>query len=242
MMNERLRGIVLQQHKYSETSLIVKVYTETHGLQSYMIKGAFGRHSKLRPAFFQPMTFIEFVADIKGKRDLHYMSEIAIETVFYSIPFDMQKNAIILFISELLSKTIIEQESNSSLFDFLHRSIYWLDLCKENSTNFHLFFCFELTRYLGFYPKLDRNENQGVFDLMEGVFKTNAPAHGYYIEPPMSLKIRQLCMSRLENLNEIELSNTFRREILHEIITYYRLHLPGFNGLKSLEVLKSVFD
>jgi DNA repair protein RecO (recombination protein O) len=241
-MNERLRGIVLQQHKYSETSLVVKVYTEAHGLQSYLIKGAYGRHSKLRPAFFQPMTFIDFIADIKSKRDLQYMSEIAIETVFYSIPFDMQKNAIILFISELLSKTILEHEANPPLFDFLHRSIQWLDLCQGSFTNFHLFFCFELTRYLGFYPKLERLESQGIFDLMEGQFKSNAPSHGYYIEPPVSLKIRQLCLCRLENLNEIELSNALRREILLEIITYYRLHLPGFNGLKSHEVLKSVFD
>lgn len=241
-MNERLRGIVLQHHKYSDTSLIARVYTEQHGLQSFLIKGAFGRHSKLRPAFFQPLTFIDFVADIKGKRDLHYMSEISIETVFYSIPFDMQKNSIILFISELLTKTIVEQETNSALFDFLHRSIQWLDLCQHSFTNFHLYFCFELSRYLGFYPRLDRTGNQDILDLMEGVFKTNTPSHGYYIEPPISLKISQICTSKLENLHEIELTNPMRREILHGIISFYRLHIPAFSGLKSIDILKSVFD
>jgi len=241
-MNERLRGIVLHHHKYSETSLIVKVFSETYGMQSYIIKGAFSRHSKLRPAFFQPMTFIEFVADIQVRHDLHYMREISIETMFYSIPFDMQKNAIIMFISELLSKTIIEQEANTALFDFLHRSIQWLDLCHDRFTNFHLFFCAELTRYLGFYPKLDRTENQGIFDLMEGVFKTSAPMHGYYLEPPTSLSIRLLCMCKLENLQDLELTNSLRREILQAFVTFYRLHIPGFTGLKSHEVLKSVFD
>jgi len=241
-MDERLRGIVLQHHKYSDTSLIVKVFTETLGLQSYLIKGAFGRRSKLRPAFFQPMTFIDFVADLKANRELHYMREISIETVFYSIPFDMQKNAIILFISELLTKTILEHESNSLLFNFLHRSIQWLDLSKTNFSNFHLFFCWELTRYIGFYPKLDRTDSQHIFDLMEGVFKTNTPGHGYYIEPPKSLIMRQLCLCKLENLHEVELTNKVRREILNEILIYYRLHLPGFNGLKSHEVLKSVFE
>lgn len=241
-MNERLRGIVLQHHKYSDTSLIARVYTEQHGLQSYLIKGALGRHSKLRPAFFQPLTFIEFVADIKGKRDLHYMSEISIETVFYSIPFDMQKNAILLFISELLTKTIVEQEANSALFDFLHRSIQWLDLCQSSFTNFHLYFCFEFSRYLGFYPRLERTGNQEIFDLMEGVYKSSAPSHGYYVGAPISLKISQICTGKLENLHEIELTNLMRRDILREIITYYRLHIPAFSGMKSVDILKSVFD
>ncbi len=241
-MNERLRGIVLQQHKYSDTSLIVKVFTEKHGLQSYMIKGAFGRRSKLRPAFFQPLTFIEFVADIKSNRDLHFMSEISIETPFHSIPFDMQKNAMILFISELLSKSILEHEANTNLFNFLHQSIQWLDLNLTNFANFHLYFCFELTRHLGFYPRLDRNENQSIFDLSEGLFKSTAPAHGYYIEPPISLNIRNICLSKLEDLHEIELTNIMRREIIQDIITYYKLHIPGFTGLKSVDVLKSVFE
>lgn len=241
-MNERLRGIVLQQFAYSDTSLIARVFTESHGLQSYLIKGAYQTRGKVRAAFFQPMTHIEFVADVKSKRDLHYMTEITVGTVYYSIPFDMHKNAVTLFISELLSKTILGQEANPSLYEYLHQSMQWLDLSRENYANFHLFFCFEYSRYLGFYPNLSRHENEEIFDLMEGIYRKAIPGHGYGVKPPLSLKIKEICESKPENLSCIELSNQSRRELLHEIVTYFRLHIPGFSGLKSVEVLKEIFS
>jgi DNA repair protein RecO (recombination protein O) len=240
-MNERLRGIVLQHHVYSDTSLIAKVFTESHGLQSYLIKGAYKPKGKLRSAFFQPMTFIEFVADVKSRRDLHFMSEISVGTVFYNIPFDMQKNAVTLFISELLSKTILGQEANPPLYDFLHQSMQWLDLSNENFANFHLYFCFEYSRFLGFYPSLDRQENEQFFDLMEGGYRASAPGHGYYLAAPLSLKIKEICQSKPENIHLIQLNNQGRRELLQETITYFRLHISDFQGLKSLDVLKEVF-
>jgi DNA repair protein RecO (recombination protein O) len=236
-MSDQSRGIVLQHIRYSESSLIVKIFTEEFGLISFLIKGAYGKHSRFKPAFFQPLSLIEFVSRIKPGRELHFMSEIAVETPFHSLHSNIQKNSIVLFISELLSKTIIESSQNKRLFDFIHQAIQWLDLQEQRFADFHLYFMIELSRHLGFYPKSDRFQNGQVFDLMEGVFKFYQPSVIHYLSDKQSIAFHQLCLTSLENLYQVQLSRELRREILDLLIVYYRLHLPGFKGLHSHEVL-----
>jgi DNA repair protein RecO (recombination protein O) len=236
-MSDQSRGIVLQHIRYSESSLIVKIFTEEFGLISFLIKGAYGKHSRFKPAFFQPLSLIEFVSRIKPGRDLHFMSEISVETAFHSLHSDIQKNSIVIFISELLSKTIIERSPNIPLFDFIHQAIQWLDLQDQRFADFHLYFMIELSRHLGFYPKSDRFQNGQVFDLMEGVFKFNHPSVVHFMNDKQSAAFHQLCLTSLENLYQVQLTREQRREILDLLIVYYRLHFPGFKGLQSHEVL-----
>ncbi len=236
-MSDQSRGIVLQHIRYSESSLIVKIFTEEFGLISFLIKGAYGKHSRFKPAFFQPLSLIEFVSRIKPGRDLHFMSEISVETAFHSLHSDIQKNSIVIFISELLSKTIIERSPNKPLFDFIHQAIQWLDLQDQRFADFHLYFMIELSRHLGFYPKSDRFQNGQVFDLMEGVFKFNHPSVVHFMNDKQSAAFHQLCLISLENLYQVQLTREQRREILDLLIVYYRLHFPGFKGLQSHEVL-----
>lgn len=241
-MSIRSRGIVLQAIKYSDSSLIAKIFTETAGLQSYLIKGAYGRKSKFRAALFQPMTLIDFVGSNRPNKELHFMTEIGLEMPYNSIPFNMQKNAVVLFISELLTKTIREEEANSSLFDFIHRSMEWLDLCQSKFANFPLYFTLELSRYLGFYPKPDASRSLPVFDLLNGQFISGVPSHTYYVTAPLGDYLASLCHCQLENIDSMELSNTYRRQLLAVLIDYYKLHVPGFRGMQSQDVLRTVME
>lgn len=239
-MNERSRGVVIHALRYGDTSLIVKVFTENFGLQTFLIKGAYGRSSKLKSAFFQPLTLIEFVCRLKATKDLQFMSEVSIETPFINIPFNPSKGAIVLFISELLGKTVIETNANKPLFNFIHDAIHWLDLSSENFTDFHLYFCIELSRHLGFSPKSDVYRDGYVFDLMQGAFKPYAPSMAHFIPVETSSIFKSLCDAGFENIGKIQLSNVQRRELLYQIIMYYRLHVAGFNDLHSHHVLRTV--
>ncbi len=241
-MNIRSRGIILQAIKYSDSSLIAKVFTEKLGLQSYLVKGAYNRRSKFRPALFQPMTLIELVANHRPNKDLHFLSEISLELPYSSIPFNMKKNAMILFFSELLSKSIKEEEANPELFAFLHQSMHWLDLCKDRFVDFPLYFCLELSRYLGFYPKLEASGSFPVFDLLNGLFLKNQPSHTYYVLEPISQNLRLLCHTPLDHLALLKWSNEERRQLLAVFIDYYRLHLPGVKSLHSQDVLRQVME
>ena len=109
------RGIVLHTTKYSETSLVAKIYTEVFGLQSYLVKGIRKQKAKLRPALFQPMTLADLVVYHKDKGSLQNIKESRIAVPYRSIPFDIRKSSMLLFINELLYKSIREEETNRKL-------------------------------------------------------------------------------------------------------------------------------
>ena len=45
-----------------------------------------------------------------------------------------------------------------------------------------------------------------------------------------------------QNMHLFRMSRTDRNRCLDVMLTYYRLHLPSFPELKSLPVLKELFD
>ena len=241
-MDDTIQGIVLQSIRYGDTSLIVKVFTRSLGLRSYMVKGAFNRNSKSRAALFQNLHLINYVEAGKPNRSsLGYMKDVQLATVYQSIPFVMNKSAILMYVSELLSKTITEQEQNEPLYDFIERSMLWLDLVHQDYANFPLFFTLELTRHLGFYPKTN-HEAGYCFDMMEGSFAHDYPLHPYYFDAEDALLVSQLLNAGIDETCRIPLHVSQRRSLLDGLIVFMRLHAPVMNDFHSHEVLKTVLE
>ena len=241
-MDDTIQGIVLQSIRYGDTSLIVKVFTRNLGLRSYMVKGAFNRNSKSRAALFQNLHLINYVeASRPNKGSLGYLKDVQLTTVYQSIPFVMNKSAILMYVSELLSKTIIEQEQNEVMFDFIVRSLLWLDLVEQDYANFPLFFTLELTRYLGFYPKAN-HETGFCFDMMEGSFAHDLPVHPYYFDNENAQLLAQMLNVSIDEACRMPLRVSQRRELLDGLIMFMRLHAPVMNDFHSHEVLKTVLE
>ncbi len=241
-MDDTIQGIVLQSIRYGDTSLIVKVFTRNLGLRSYMVKGAFNRNSKSRAALFQNLHLINYLeASRPNKGSLGYLKDVQLSTVYQSIPFVMNKSAILMYISELLSKTIIEQEQNEVMFDFIVRSLLWLDLVEQDYANFPLFFTLELTRHLGFYPKAN-NEKGYCFDMMEGSFAHDLPVHPYYFDNENAQLLAQMLNVSIDEACRMPLRVSQRRELLDGLIMFMRLHAPVMNDFHSHEVLKTVLE
>ena len=239
-MLQTTRGIVFQQIKYSESSLIVKVFTEELGLQSLIVKGVRSKKSKTKPALFQPLNLLNLVIDHKEGRSLQYIREISISRVYHTIPVDIVKRSILFFLSELLTRSIREETQDKTLFEWLFNALTWLDLSENPNLNFHLIFMIQLSRPLGFYPKKQNVDNDSIFDLREGLFTGSMPQHPDFIRGEPVRILNMLHASTFEDGDKIEMSNTERRQLLDTLIYYYRLHLPGFGEMKSAEVLKSV--
>ena len=241
-MDDTIQGIVLQSIRYGDTSLIVKVFTRSLGLRSYMVKGAFNRNSKSRAALFQNLHLINYVESGKTNRSsLGYMKDVQLATVYHSIPFVMNKSAILMYVSELLSKTITEQEQNEPLYDFIERSMLWLDLVHQDYANFPLFFTLELTRHLGFYPQAN-HESGYCFDMMEGSFAHDYPLHPYYFDANDSQLLSRLLNAGIDETCHLPLNVNQRRALLDGLIVYMRLHAPVMNDFHSHEVLKTVLQ
>ena len=144
--SDKTRAIVLKAIRYGDNSLIVKMLTEQNGLQSFIVKGAFNKNAKIRTALFQPLTLLEIVS-AKSHGDLGYLKEAGIEYAYQDIPININKNAIVLFTCELLSKAIQDSETDTELFEFIHHSLMHLDNAATNYADFPLKFAIELSRF-----------------------------------------------------------------------------------------------
>lgn len=239
--SDKTRAIVIKAIKYGDNSLIVKLLTEENGLRSFMIKGAFNKTAKIRAALFQPLTLLDVTcADTRG--ELGYLKEASVEYAYKSIPYEINKNAIVLFVCEMLSKSIQDSETDTELFGFIHDALTHLDEAESNYADFPLKFSIELSRHLGFAPNADNYKQGYIFDLEEGIFCHDSIGSLYLIDNQLSEAFYRLCGTNVFGTESLNLRNTERRQLLDAVITYYKLHVSGFNEINSNDVLKTVLE
>ncbi len=241
-MLQSTRGIVFHQIKYSETSIIVKIYTEKYGLKSFLVRGARKKKAKIRASQLQHLALIELETDQKGSKELLYIRELKVLYPFQSIPVDIRKSTIIVFLNEVLYKVIREEEPNPELFEFIFNAIQILDLKESHFSNLHLLFLIQLSRFLGFYPKNNYSDTKPNFDLQEGEFNNAVGLDSMIAIEPYSKYISSLCNTSFENLEDLKIHRAHKNQLLETILNFYKLHLPGITEFKSFEVLKSVFS
>lgn len=242
-MLQKTKGIVLHTLKYNDTSIIVDIYTQQLGRSSYWVAIPKSRKAVVKPALFQPLSFVELVAEVRLNSTLYRIKEVKSYHPFESVPFDPYKSAIAIFLAEFLYRAVREEVENPALYAYIENSFCWLDECKSGFANFHLVFLMRLSRFLGLYPNLEDYRDGDYFDLLNASFTSARPlTHASYIEPLDAKRIRQLMRMNYETMHLFEMNRTERIRCLTIIIDYYRLHLPDFSELKSLEVLQELFN
>jgi len=250
------KGIVFHSVKYSETSVIVKIYTELFGIQSYLFKGVHSPKSKTRPGLFQPMTLLDLVVYHKEKQSLQHAREVHLARPYHTLPFDIRKSSVALFMNELVYKTIREEEANPDLFVFLWNTCILLDDTADPVSAFPLFFALRFCHYLGIFPLSNHSNQFTIFNLREGVFQAAIPDHQNYLDPENSKLLHtmlEVCGGNPEDHETlpgyaamlyadpfIRLKAETRNRLLETLLLYYRLHLPGFKGLQSHHILHDV--
>lgn len=241
-MLHKTRGIVFQTTDYSETSVIARIYTEAFGVQSYLVNSVRKRNARTRSNVFQPLSLVDMVAYHKERGGIQRLSEIRNHPAYRSIPFDVFKSSMALFLHEVLNRSVREEDSNPPLFEFLSSALQVLDLQPKAGSDFHLLFLLRLTRFLGFYPNGRHTPQAQVFDLQEGVYRQDRPTHPYFIEPPLSIHFDRLVEACGDLTSETALGAVDRRLLIERILEYYHLHIGGFGEVRSHKILEAVFD
>lgn len=233
------QAIVISAIKYSEADLIVKCFTRSSGLKTYLLRGILkSKKGKFKASLFQPLTQLELVANHKDKGSMEYLQEAKILKHYKDLHTNIVKGTLVLFISEVLRNAIQEEEQNEALYFYLEKSINWLDE-NQKIANFHLLFMIGLTRYLGFYP--DDSQTDGtLFNMQDGVFQQEE-TNSYCVEGPNLIFLKLFLGTNFDASMEIKLNTTERSNFLGMLIAYYQLHIESFRKPKSLAVLNEIF-
>lgn len=240
-MREKTRGIVLHQVKYSDSGIVVQLYTKKFGRQSFMIKGIRNKKSGKHSVFFQPLFILDLELYYKESRSMQTIKELS---VYYSpsdIYSNILKSSVALFLGEVLTSVLREESPNADLFDFLEESVVYFDSAKEGFANFHIAFLAGLSSFLGFEPGPRNTNDDHYFDMLNGEFVPIPPVHGNYANKEISGILAAFFSTSYEKINSIMLKGALRNEVLEVLVRYYSLHLPGLKKIRSLEVLKEVF-
>ena len=233
------KAIVISALKYGEADLIVKAYTLSDGLRTYMLKGVLkSRKGKFKASMFQVLTQLDIVANHRDTGKLEYLKEAKVTGNYQSLHTHPVKQALVMFLAEMLRNSIQEEESNEALFGYLEYSFQYLD-ATEKFANFHLLFLLNLTRYLGFQPELGMADLP-YFNLLDGVFQEFS-SNDYCIEGKNVDLLKSLLGTEFDALQHIKLNQTSRNEFLKMLLLYYELHIEGFRKPKSLGVLNEIF-
>lgn len=232
--------------RYGETSVIVTIFTETFGIQSYLINGVRSSSKKGggRAGLFQPAAILDMVVYHNELKNLQRVKEYRWGVLYQNIFSDIKKNAVSLFMVELLTKTLKQPEPNPDLFYFSEDAFIHLDKSSEAvMANFPLFFALHLAVLFGFRISDDYSEDLPFLDLQEGNFVATQPTHPHFLEDKQAAITAQLLkVMQPEELEDIRLNAEFRRNLLFAYERYYALHIPDFGTMKTLPVLKEILS
>lgn len=240
-MLQKTTGIVLYTLKYNDTSNIVHMYTRQSGRASFLVPIPRSRKSAVKTVLFQPLSILEFEADYRPTAHLYRIKDAKSAYPFRTLPYDPYKSAIGMFLAEFLYRALREEAENAPLFAYLEHSIRWLDACETHFANFHLVFLMRFSRFLGLYPNTEDYAEGCYFDLLNACFTPLQPAHGAFLKPDEASRINLLMRMNYETMHLFAMSRGERGRCLTVINDYYRLHLPDFPVLRSLEVLQELF-
>ena len=242
----KTKGIVLRAVKYGETSLIVTIFTELFGLQSYLVNGVRTSTKKGsgKANLFQPAAILDLVVYHNELKHLNRIKEFKWSYLYQHIFSDVPKNAVALFMIELLTKCLKQPEANPELFEFCEDAFIHLDECTGSvMANFPLFFALHLPVFFGFRISDEYSDRNSLVDLQEGMFVPERPNHFHFLEGKQAEVTSELLkMMQPEELEQLKLNHDFRRQLLFAYEIYYALHIQDFGTMKTLPVLKEVLS
>ena len=240
------KGIVLRTVKYGETSVIVTMFTELFGIQSYLVNGVrtSTRKGSGKANLFQATALLDMIVYHNEQRQLQRIREFRWGFLYQTIFSDIRKNAVAVFMIELLTKCLKQPEPNPDLYNFVEDCFLHLDRAEDAvMANFPLFFALHLPVFFGFRISDNYSPLNCFLDMQEGEFVQEHPSHIYFLEEKESQASSNLLkVLQPEELKDIKMNHEFRRSLLQSYERYYSLHIPDFGVMRTLPVLKEILS
>ena len=246
----RSEGIVLKTYALGDTSRIVCVYTRDHGLVKMVAKGARKSPSRFGVAL-EPLSRARFHFYLKPDRDLHLVSQTdTLDPIGVRIA-DLSRLAHAQAAVELLDRLVWGEEPHVELYDLLAATLVAVaDAPAAALPAITIAFELQVASLLGYRPCLDACANCGGTLAPDRLF---SPARGGLM--CANCAAREIGLVRLSADALAGLALLLSRpvadagqylevrrsgEILRVVDQFLRHHFQRFQGLRSLEVLRSL--
>lgn len=227
--------------RYGESSLVVHCYTEQSGRQTYMIKGVRKSRKQNRSNLFQPLFILDFEVYHKNTAGIQLVKEVNRAIPLNSIPFDITKSTQAIFMAEVLYRVLKEEEANPMQAHFLINTIQYLDALEEASPDFHILFMFQLSKHLGFYPQNNYGDGNSYFNLASGLYKPFGADPELQLNEADSILWNRYLSLDMQSIIDSDFNGSQRKNMLNNLVRYFKFHVAGMGEIRSLEVLHTFF-
>lgn len=214
------RFILLHATKYGERSLVLHTLSKEYGRCAFFLKSATGNKSRTT-SLISPLNILEASVN-QGKGGLPAASALTTSVPLPGLRDSLYKSSISMYIAELLFRAIKEGANEPGLFDWCEQKILLLNALRGDFSNFHLMFTLELSATLGFRPE---------FRDLEA-----------FIAPENHKVARELLQIPFGQALLLPMSGSVRSSLVESFISYIEIHLEYPLNLRSIAVLKELFQ
>lgn len=209
--------IILNYTKIRDNSIVVHTLSRTYGRKSFLVRTG----AKAKMAFYLPLNILELSVTENPKSDLWYARPVAAKYSLLGIRNNVFKNAISLFMAEVIYRTVKDGAAEDGLYEWCEHQILTLDALQSDFSNFHIYFLLEFCIALGFRPE--------AADLLPFTDENQAV-------------VAQFMRSDLASAMLIPLTGRVRGDIASSIIRYLEFHTESAINIRSLQVLHELFS
>lgn len=226
---------MLSRVSYSESSWVVKCFTENHGLKSFLVQGGKKKYASL----IQALSPVEFTYNQRHDEQLCKMYELKAYLSIPEIRFDPVKASISFFEAEVLLQVLEDGMIDKHLYAFVEQELEWLN-AHTSPPNYLIFWLLELCTLLGFKPFSD-TENPGYFDMENGELTEHIKHGTIGVSGAIIGMLYRFMQSDREASLSITTTREARNELLEILLSYLSSHIPRFKKIKCMEVYQSIW-
>ena len=232
-------GLVLHTTPYAETSVVAKVFTRQLGVRSYIIKGVRSRTGRVKQNLLQPLTSLDMVVYDNHRSDLNYIREMSPRQP--QQPTDPVAMALRMFMTEVLYRSLREQEPMQDLWDYVSDELQAIGDNADgiSRSNIPITFMLRVAHHLGIEPLDNFATHTPYFSLQEGRYVASSD------ETSLPLRLSELLhtyLSSKDTAQQPSVPLNQRTDIVNSLLAYYQLHLSGFRNFSSHEILHTVLN
>ena len=215
-MTENIEAIVLGYTKFGENSVVVHTLSEEYGRRGFLVR--IGKKAGM--ALLLPLNILEMDVVPNPKSTLWSARNLTARDPLNGIRGNLYKNTMSLFLSEVLLRTVRDDQAEDGLYPWCTRSILTLDTLEADFSNFHIRFLLELAGALGFRPSM---EDIAPF----------AEKHLAQLKPFLTSTFSESML--------IPLRGEDRNALCEDLLRYLEYHTESSIRVHSLAVLREVF-